>query len=111
MSLPAFIRNGGSFVSGTLYEVFQKSEGYKDKDGLWVKDPHWVVDVKCTKVIRGKQREISQFVYLSADQVNRKVHEKLQQLENTLVVFTVFSGSFQRFMLDDDTPVNLSEVA
>lgn len=109
MGLPKVFREGGAFVTGSLFEVFQKTEGYKDKDGVWQKSEHWVLDIKSTKVIRGKSRDVSQFVYLSADQVKRKVHEKLKELEDTFVCFPVFPSSFQRLILDGDTSLNLSE--
>lgn len=111
MGLPKTLRDGGAFVTGSLFEVFQKSEGYKDKEGVWQKSEHWVLDIKSSKVVRGKSRDISQFVYLSSDQVKRKVHEKFKELEDTFVCLAVFPSSFQRLMLDGDAPVNLSEVA
>lgn len=110
MSLPQVLRNGGHFICGQVFEVFQKSEGYRGHEG-WVRSEHWVVEVRKMQIVRGKERELSEFVYLSNDQVKRKVHEKLKALEGTYACFSVYSSSFNRMMMSGDEPVNLAEVA
>jgi small nuclear ribonucleoprotein (snRNP)-like protein len=110
MGLPAALRAGGQFIFGTVFEVFEKAEGFKDKNtGEWVRSKHWVVELKSQIVLRGRSREVSNLVYLSSDQVKAKVHEKFMSLENTFVCFPVFNGAFQRVMLQGDAVVNLSE--
>lgn len=108
MGLPVVLRNGGHWIGGTVFEVYQKTEGYRGNEG-WVRSEHWVLEVRKIEIVRGKERELPNYIYLSADQVKRKVHEKLKALEGTYAMFAVYSGNYNRMMLVGDDALSLAE--
>lgn len=108
MGLPKAVRNGGQFIFGTVFEVFEKNEGYKNKEGEWVRSKHWVIDLRKRIDLRGKEREVSQFVTFTQDQIKLNIHEKYKALEGTFVGVAVRTY-YERSILDDIEPVSLVE--
>jgi len=108
MGLPVALRQGGQFLFGTIYEVFEKTEGYKNKQDEWVRSKHWVIELRKQIVLRGREREVSQFVTLTQDQVKLKLQEKYQALEGTFVGLPV-RNYYDRLLLDGLDPISLAE--
>ena len=106
MGLPLSIREGGLFLAGTVFEVFEKTDRYKNREGEWVSNKHWTVDIKKKLTLRGKDREVSQLVTFTQEQVKNGIHSSFMKLEGTLVVVPV-RAYYEGLVLDGDGVLNL----
>lgn len=101
-ALPKSVSDGGLFVVGVLYDVFEKRESpYINKKGEEVPESyHWCLEIRSILVNEhGLDVQSLNYVYLTKQQVKDKVFESLKPLVGTVVRFFVMSGMMSKLIL------------
>lgn len=101
-ALPTCVSDGGVFVVGVLYNVFERREPpYINKKGEHMPESyHWCAEIRSVLTNEhGLDVQSLNYVYLTKSQIQAKAQDTLKTLIGTVVRFYVMAGSMNKLIM------------